>query len=656
MPKNLLLEAGFLCLPDNLFAAGMPDCKEALGNVLRRERIDFSRLRCWISQHRIGILIEGLSESQSEIVKEIRGPKASSAYDFNNLPSPAAKGFASAQGLEFKDLVTREIDGEKFLFAIKSTPGQSIEKFLPVLIERLFAGFPFAVAPWHQQSLFPQPPVYFAAMLDCVVPDLDLEGVKASPRIGFREGLALKFHELASAGDYPQIMTQIGLIGEFAERRKTFEARIRSILPEGYLPRADSVRSGKICFYSEGMQPMLLKFDPQYLEIPEAALHRYLLINNGYLACEDARGRILPAAVAVTEQLKPSSSEIALRTAALEAQLKKLLAKWNRDKESLPAQIAIIAKKFAAGNTCIFELSDSLARCAIWLAAKLLPEKDSLLVSTILALIAEGEKTELASLIPGTGFAVVINCLGEDVALQPLRKYFDEICNYFAHRIPAPQTSVAQIVCLAILIRSHAEPYSGVQAPISRIVGLLRAASIKIDVFQFFADVYPDFSLDRRSWTESCSTDALFEQQIALLSESFMLGFEFDPVSFYDAARDWKELTAKEAESLSALYLRIRAKIDNCCQIDAEASECKISTELAAPLAQIEASAGINYGLILEFFSQQKVNIEACLINLPPVLDENNPEQKPKIALLQRIIRQLGRLPFINREKSAGRK
>lgn len=656
MPKNLLLEAGFLCLPETLFAPGLPDFREILGDVLRHEKFEFARLRCWISQHRIGILIEGIADSQSGTIKEVRGPKASGAYDFNNQPSPAANGFAAAQGLEFKDLVTREIDGEKFLFAVKSTAGQSLERCLPALKDKLFAALPFMIKPWREKSRFPQPPLYFTAMLNSTVPNLELEGIKATDQSGYKEGLELKFYPLSHAGDYPQLMNKIGLINEISERRKTFEARIRSILPEGYLPRADQNRSCKICFFSEGMQPMLLKFDSRFLEIPEAALHRYLLINNGYLACEDARGKILPAAIAVTEHVKPTTNEVALRNSALEAQLKKLLAKWHRDKARLPDTIAAIGQKIAAGDNSAFDCENSLARSAQWLGNKLLGDKDLQVVATIIALITEGEKTELASLIPGTGFAVVVNCLGDDANLKPLHKYFDEICNYFANRLPAPVNLVAQVVCLAILLRSHAEPYSGVQASIGRIVTFLRATANRLDIFHFFKDVFPEFALDQRQWLMDCASDALSEQQFTLVSDSFWFAEEFDPVSLYESARDWKDFGNKEIEVFTSLFMRIKAKIENIAPIFDKNEACSISAEIDQLLTQVEVAPGVNYGQILNFLHQQKVNIEACLINLPSVLDDNHPEQKPKIALLQRIVSQVSRLPFITKDKNPAKK
>jgi hypothetical protein len=43
-------------------------------------------------------------------------------------------------------------------------------------------------------------------------------------------------------------------------------------------------------------------------------------------------------------------------------------------------------------------------------------------------------------------------------------------------------------------------------------------------------------------------------------------------------------------------------------------------------------------------------------MNLPPVLDDTNPEHLSRISILQRLVRQLGRLPFIVREKTGAKK
>ena len=651
LPKTLLLEAGFLCLPDNLFAAAQPDLREPVGQALRQEKIEFSRLRCWFSQHRIGILIEGLTHSAAESAKEVRGPRASEAFDYNNLPTMAVQGFAAAQGVQYKDLITREVDGEKYLFAVRSVAGQSIEKSVARIKDLVFGSINFAITSWSSKSRFPQPPTYFTAMLDDKVCDIELDGLRATNITASHDGLTIKHHVLSGAQFYPQVLQQIGIISETAERRKILETRIRSILPEGYNLRSEGARISRLCYYKESLQPLLIKFKPAYLDMPEAVLHRYMIRHFSLLACENSRGKMMPAAIALSEKIRIQSQEAFLRAAELDEHFSRLLQLWHKDLEELPEKLALLAARFEKDKVLTPTPGIPLARCAVWLIPRLGLEKSAVDINALISLIAEGERSRIAAILPSTGFAMVVNCIENIPALKKMVPVLQEICDYFSGRIPAPGNSAARILCLALLMRNYVDTESIEPVEPSRIISLLRAVDFRLDIFQAFSDIFPDYNLARRPWMQAVATETLRESQLKIAGDSFMSAYEFDPASFYDALRSWKDIGATDIEALSALYQRMRSKVEGG-QVDANvAAECEIEKELVETLGKIEKMPGVNYQAIFDFFKNAKINIEACLMNLPPVLDDTSPEHASRINLLQRLVRQLGRLPFVVKEK-----
>ncbi|PKL41960.1 MAG: hypothetical protein CVV41_16035 [Candidatus Riflebacteria bacterium HGW-Riflebacteria-1] len=656
LPKTLLLEAGFLCLPDNLFASAQPDLREPVSQALRQEKIEFSRLRCWFSQHRIGILIEGLVDTATDSAKEVRGPKASEAFDFNNLPSMAVQGFAAAQGVQYKDLITREVDGEKYLFAVRSVAGQTTEKLVPRIKELAFGAINFATAPWSSKSRFPQPPTYFTAMLDDRVCDVELDGIKAKNITASYDGLTSKQHVLSGAQFYPQVLQQIGIIHEIAERRKIFETRIRSILPEGYNLRSEGARISRLCYYKESLQPLLIKFKPEYLDMPETVLHRYMIRHFSLLACENNRGKMMPAAIAVSDKLHPQSQEAIVRSTELDKHFSHLQQLWQSDLAELPEKLSRLAERFVKDKVLSPTSGFPLARCAIWLIPRLGLEKSAVEINALIAMIAEGERSRIAAILPSTGFAMVVNCIENIPAFKTMAPVLQEVCDYFTGRIPVPGNSSAQVLCLALLMRNYAMTEAGEQVEPSRIIAFLRAADFRLDIFQAFSDVFPDYNLPRRSWLQAVAAETLRDSQLKMAGEGFLASYEFDPASFYDAIRSWKDIAPADIDGLSALFQRMRSKVEGG-QVDANvAAECQIEKELVESLTRIEKLPGINYHEIFEFFKIGKVNIEACLMNLPPVLDDTNPEHASRISLLQRLVRQLGRLPFVVKEKVSSKK
>ncbi len=655
MPKTLLLEAGFLCLPENFFAATLPDLREMMGQALRQEKFEFSRLRCWLSQHRIGVLVEGLADSRSA-VKEVRGPRVAGAFDYNNLPSLAVQGFAAAQGIQYKDLVAKEVDGEKYLFAVRPASEQPIEKSVARIRDTVFSALNIAARPWSSSSRFVHPPLYFTAMLDEKVCDVDLDGLKAGNVTASHDGLTIKYHVLSGAQFYPQVLQQIGVVCETSERRKILETRIRSILPEGYLLRSEGARITHLCFYKESLQPLLIKFKPEYLDIPEAVLHRYMKKHFSLLACENNLGKMMPAAIAISEKLKPQGQEAEMRSAELDDHFSSLLQIWRKDAESLPDKLGQLASRFEKDKLLMPEPGNPLARCAVWMIPRLGFEKQATDINVLISLIAAGERTRIADLLPSTGFSVIISRVGDIPAFKKLVPVLQEICAFFAGRIPAPGDIVARVLCLALLMRNYTMTEPGELSDMAKIINLLRAADFRIDIFQAFSDIFPDYNLSRRAWLQTIVADSQRESHLKLTCDSFLASYELDPAGLYDAIRSWKDLDAADMEALSALYQRMRSKVEGGQAMFEEISGCQIEKEVIDSLARLEKLAGINYHEIFEFFSREKVNIEACLMNLPPVLDDTNPEHLSRISLLQRIMRQLGRLPFVVKEKVCAKK
>lgn len=653
MPKNLLLEAGFLCLPDNLPAAVIADLHLPVGDALEREKITFSRVKCWLSQHRIGILIEGISDSQNDSVKEIRGPRAAGAYDLNNLPSPAAKGFAAAQGVEVGSLITKDVDGEKFLFAVKSFPGQSIEKILPDLIKKLFLTVPLTTERWRKNSIFPHPPVSFCVMLDDRLIPVKFEGLLSEDNILVWNGLKVSKIKISQATDYVRIMNEAGLMGDPAERRKTFEAKIRAVLPDGYLLRSDPTRTARICSCSESRQPVLIKLSQVAMDLPEAVLHRYLVFKCGYLACEDQRGRLLPAAIAFSDQKKQSPEEIALISAQTSFQLEKLLNIWKADSIILTERIEELFKKSEAGE---FNLTSKGGKCAALMAEILTTEKERNALFTIVSLIENGETAEMAKEVPGTGFALALSCLKDSQNNRSVKESLMEICSYFAGRIPAPKTTVSQIVCLGMLLHANIEPINGLQVSIERIISFLRAANIKLDLFAIIQKSFSDYNLDRSAWIRCCLKQTWGSGQHEFIAESFYNSAEFDAVSFCELLRDLKDVKASDIEILNSIFNRIKSRVDETRFVESNDFSWHPAAEIFEKIIEIEKTPGIAYDKILNFFNEQKINIEACLINLPSMLDEKNPEHLPRISILQRLAKHLGKLPFILKDRSGARK
>lgn len=655
MPKALLLEAGFFALPSGVFGSPLPDIGELIGRIIAHEKLEFSRIKTWINAQRIGILIEGISDLQSSSIKEIRGPKVSAAYDLNNLPTPAAIGFATAQGLELKDLIIKEIDGERFIFARKMTKGQELNKCLPRLCRNIFAVLPFSCPSWSETSLFPQPLVNLCAMLDDQLIDIEIEGIKSQARVINCRGLRRGFLPLESAQAYPALMKQqLNLMNEISEKRKNFEAKIRSILPESYMVRDPAVFLNDACLFYENSHPLMVKFEKKFLEMPEVIITKVVSEYFGYLVCEDTRGKMLPAAVALPRSSEIISDESDIRAGILNQQLEKVYQIWSRDVQSLPARIERLAEQIndfghlqtkTLSNSNLFNIGFKL--CEI-LAVSV---DDQKMVATLITLIEEGEKTEIGKLIQGTGFSVILNRLIGVEAFDSYIDSFKEVCRFFEGRIKVPESKVAIIVCLSVLLHGYVNGVKCFDCRPEKVLEFLFCSNLHLDIFAVFNKLFPGLRLDRKMWIEKACK--LLESQVKFSFEQFLGVSEFDPAALNEAIREWKMLKEEDFDECQRLYERIMAKISGVEGFVEAKPETELEIELSNGLKKLEVMIGVNYHAIFSFFFEKKVNIEACLMNLPAVLDDTTSEFSARISLLQRLARQLVRLPFIKKEKKS---
>jgi len=297
-----------------------------------------------------------------------------------------------------------------------------------------------------------------------------------------------------------------------------------------------------------------------------------------------------------------------------------------------------------------------VGKCAMLLSEWLLSETDKKSAGLIVAMIEAAEKTRLAEELPDTGFSLILNCLPDNHENLPLKSAIQEICNYFSGRIPAPKNSISQIICLAILLQAHLEPRNGILVSIERIINFMRAGNLKIDLFVLIREVFPESIQNARAWINCCTLLVADGEMNEFISEMFLNTSELDVVSFCELLREIKDLKAAEIDSLNSIYYRIRVRVDETRPVVSTDYPDKPAREIGEALDDIENWKGIPYVKILEFFNQQKINIEACLINLPSVLDEKKIEHLPRISILQRLVKQLGRLPFIQKDRTGARK
>ncbi len=299
---RLVFEIGTEELPPIAAWEGLRQLREAAQALLKAERISFDALHVHATPRRLTLIADGVALRQGDLVREVRGPAARIAFTPDGRPTPAAEGFARAQGVAVASLERRATPQGEYVYAVRREPGgpagQALGEILPSLAEALI----FAKSMrWGTEPIrFARPVRWILALLGTGVVPAKVAGVRAGRTTAGHRTLHPKAVPVPSAGAYEAVLRRAFVLVDPEERRDRI---VR-----------DVARAAKAARGRPILDPDLLEETVQLVEWPTAltgafageflALPREVLItvmqhHQKYFAVEDPTGRLLPAFVAV---------------------------------------------------------------------------------------------------------------------------------------------------------------------------------------------------------------------------------------------------------------------------------------------------------------------------------------------------------------------
>ena len=135
--SKYLLEVGVEELPYKFIPMAISQLKEGFKNFLETNKVEYKDIKVMATPRRLAVIIDGLSSSQPDVEKVIKGPIATVAYDENKNLTKAGEGFAKKNGIEPKDLYIED----NYLYAKISIKGKNTKDLLqenvPVIFSKL---------------------------------------------------------------------------------------------------------------------------------------------------------------------------------------------------------------------------------------------------------------------------------------------------------------------------------------------------------------------------------------------------------------------------------------------------------------------------------------------------------------------------------------
>ena len=339
--KNVLLEIGTEEIPSRF----IPDSLEALSKNAKASfasnRLTFRDAKTYATPRRLVLIVNGVSDVQSEQVDMLKGPPVSSAYDDNDQPTRAAIGFAKSKGIDVNDLKITEINGVKYIAAEVRQESKAAVEVLPEILKGLISSLAFPKSMYWDKSgvRFARPVRWIVAMADDAVIPFEFGGVQSGRVTTGHRFMGHKTIEISNASEFLDVLYDNNVILDQEKRLQKMKTSIANLQKDfdGNLEvEMDAGILEENLYLVEYPVPFFGTFDKRYLEIPEEVLTTSMKKNQKYLAVRNKGkgGKLANYFVGVSNNLVPDMGVIREgNERVLRARLEDAAFFWDEDRK-----------------------------------------------------------------------------------------------------------------------------------------------------------------------------------------------------------------------------------------------------------------------------------------------------------------------------------
>ncbi|MBW0011518.1 MAG: glycine--tRNA ligase, partial [Pseudonocardiales bacterium] len=303
-PRRLVFEIGTEEMPPAEARAARDQLPRLVLDALAGTRLPHGALTVLATPRRLVAIVEEVAGRETDHTRLVRGPKVSAAFSPDGAPSAAASGFARAQGVAVGEVERADVNGVEHLVVRRHEPGRPSLEALSGALAGVVTGLRAAKnMRWRDPRLtFTRPIRWLLALWgDDVVP------VRASTLAAGRTTRVLRSATtpvitVGAAEDYLHHLHSAGILLDPAERRdRIVTAATQLAATAGGCIDTDSESAliNQLTYLIESPTPLLGRFDPDYLRLPEAVLATVMRKHQRYLPVRDTHGALLPCFVAV---------------------------------------------------------------------------------------------------------------------------------------------------------------------------------------------------------------------------------------------------------------------------------------------------------------------------------------------------------------------
>ncbi|CAG7644517.1 glycine--tRNA ligase subunit beta [Paenibacillus allorhizosphaerae] len=294
MPKDLLLEIGLEEMPARFVRAAMEQLKEKTENWLNDSRLSHGGIKAYATPRRLAVWVKDVSDRQSDINEEVKGPPRRIALNESGELSKAALGFARNQGVEPEALFFRELDRVPYLYARKLGKGFETSLLLPEGLSTLVTSLAFPKnMRWGSHELrFIRPIRWLVALHGSDIVDFEITGV-ASGNVTRGHRFLGQNAVVGEPSLYVELMRAQHVIADVEERRHLIVSGMEALAAErGWRIDIQKDLLEEVLFLVETPTVLAGLFDPSFLRIPQEVLVTSMREHQRYFPVLDQAGKL----------------------------------------------------------------------------------------------------------------------------------------------------------------------------------------------------------------------------------------------------------------------------------------------------------------------------------------------------------------------------
>lgn len=299
--SKYLLEVGVEELPYKFIPMAISQLENGFKTFLDSNNVKFDKINVMATPRRLAVIIEGLTDSQPDVEKVVKGPIATVAYDENKNLTKAGEGFAKKNGVEAKDLYVED----NYLYAKISIKGKNTKELLQDNVPQIFAKLqgPHFMR-WASND------VKFSRPIRWVLSILDGEEVKIriidknSSNITNGHRFSTQNIVINNPDEYVAKLRDAHVIVDPAERRERILELTRKEADKlNAITKISDDLLEEVTFIVEYPVAVTCNFDEEFLTIPQEVAVTVMETHQRYFALYTKEGKLTNKFVTITNYI-----------------------------------------------------------------------------------------------------------------------------------------------------------------------------------------------------------------------------------------------------------------------------------------------------------------------------------------------------------------